>query len=120
MDGFHVERVSEQKADAVVGTPIGQPIPVEGRLASEDEVGLQVGLEFGEQEVELIGLEVAVEQLVARRIDDTDVQAVAMQVDSAVEFVLTVVEVHIMSFLQRVCLSQQHLRLPRATSFLEH
>ena len=78
VDGFHVQSVSEQKGNVVVGTPIGQPIPVESRLAGEDEIGLTIGLELGEQEVELIGLEVAMEQFLAGCIDDTDVQAVAM------------------------------------------
>jgi hypothetical protein len=45
--------------------------------------------------------------LVARVIDDADVHRVGVEIDSAVEFVLSIVELHSMSFLERVSLSHE-------------
>ena len=92
MDGFEVERVSQQEAKVLLMAEIGQPIPVEGRFAADDQIALVKRLQCDQKLLRFLGVEVAMQVLVAAVIDDADVHGVGVQIDSAVEFVLLIVE----------------------------
>ena len=94
MDGFEVERVSQQKAEVALMAEVGQPVPIEGRLTADDQITLFERLQCSEEPLDLLGVKIPMQMLFTEMIDDTDVHRVGMQVDPAVEFVLSVVEVH--------------------------
>ena len=72
---------------------VAEPVPVKGRLASDDHVGA-VGLELFEQFFRLAGLEVAVQQFFAALVDNTSIHFIGVKVDSAVEWVLSLIKIH--------------------------
>jgi len=63
----------------------------------------------------LFRIEIPMEQLVAAMIDDAHMHGVGVQIDSAVEFVLLVVKLHLMYFLERVGLSHEPSSVEAAT-----
>jgi len=64
-------------------------------------------LQRDEELLGFLGIEVSVRMYGSSVIDDADVHGVGVQIDSAVEFVLLIVELHIMFFLERVSLSHE-------------
>ena len=107
VNGFQVQCVAEQKREVLLMTQIGEPVPIESRLAADDEIVLLEGLQRDEELLGFLGIEVPMEVFVSLMVDDADVHRVGVQVDSAVESVLSIVELHIMSFLERVSLSHE-------------
>jgi len=63
MDGLHVEGVSQDEFDVLLGTEVGEPVPAEDALDSDDEV-VAVGLNGVEEEVRLAA-QVAVQENLA-------------------------------------------------------
>ena len=49
-DGFHIEGVAEDEGDALVGAEIGQPVPAEDALGTDDQV-VAVGSDGLEEEL---------------------------------------------------------------------
>ena len=88
-------------------TQIGQPVPIERRLAADHQIVLLERLQRDEELLGLFRIEVAMQMLLAVVINKADVHGVGVQVDSTVEFVLSVVELHFMSFHERVSLSHE-------------
>ena len=64
-------------------------------------------LQRDEELLGILSIEVSMEMFVSLMVDDAGVHGVGVEVDSAVEFVLSIVELHIMSFLERVGLSHE-------------
>ena len=73
MNGFQVERVTEQKWQIVNGTEVSEPVPVKGGFTADDEVLTLERLECGKKICRFLCVEVPVDVLVAGMIDDTDV-----------------------------------------------
>lgn len=70
MDGFQVQCVTEQKRQVLSGTQIGQPVPVEGGFAANDEI---FGLERLQRDEEFFrrpGVEVPVDLFLSVVVDD--------------------------------------------------
>ena len=113
MDGFEVQRVAEHEGDVASCAEIAQPIPVEGAFASHDDAG--VGFELLEEAIGLSRFEVSMEEFVSALVDDASVHLIGVQIDSAVEWMLSLIQVHWFS-LVGLMLSQQ-LTHSRVTSF---
>ena len=58
VDGFEVKCVTEDEWDFPFATGVGQPVPVEGRLAADDDAW--EGLDLVKEFIGLSGLEVSV------------------------------------------------------------
>ncbi len=84
----------QQESQLPLVTQVGQPVPVEGRLAADDEVRLFKWLQGGEEVGEFLGVKVPVQMLSTLLVHNTHVHRVGMEVDTAVEFVLSIVELH--------------------------
>ena len=65
---------------------VGEPIPVEGTFATDDDF-LAKRFDCNEEFIALVGFEVAVEVFFTVLIDHAGVHLVGVQVDSAVEWV---------------------------------
>ena len=89
---LHVEGMTEDEVDVLVGAQVGQPVPGEHALAA-DHQAIPVGFDQS-QEVFRAGRDVLVEDHLAGRIEDADIHGVGMEVDAAVEAVLFRVEFH--------------------------
>jgi len=90
VNGFHIEGMSQDKGNALVGTEIGQPVPGKQTLDGDNEA-LAVrreGLEQGGRS----GLHGTVQQDFSSVIHDTDVHAPRMQINTTVKCVLVGVE----------------------------
>ena len=94
VDGFQIERVTEQERELLLVTKIGQSIPVECRFAPDDQILLDEGLRSDEELLGFLGIKVPVQMFVTAVIHDADVHRVGMRIDTAVEFVLCAVELH--------------------------
>ena len=99
MDGFEVERVAKQEVEVAFMTQVGEPVPVEGGFAANDQVLFFEGLQGGKESRHFFGVKVLVKVLFPGVVNHADVHAVGMEVNSAVKFVLLVVEFHFMFFL---------------------
>jgi hypothetical protein len=92
MDGFHVQRVTQDECNAVLSAQIGDPVPAKDALDTDDDV-------FQEGEDQLkehlgIGGDVFMESGFAFLVDDADVHFACVQIDAAVKLVLLFVESH--------------------------
>ncbi len=95
VDGLHVERVAKNEGDLLLLAPVGEPVPVERGFASQDQVGAAEWLELDLEAIDLGCSKITVELFPTLVIEHADVQAVAVQIDPGVEFVLLDVELHL-------------------------
>ena len=86
-DGFHVESVPENELDLVFFQEIGEPIPIEGGFAADNEIFLK-GFEGGKENCGVFALKVFVQECVSLGVDNANVQRCGVQVDAAVELAL--------------------------------
>ena len=94
MDRFEVKCVAQQKWDVFFGTEIGQPVPVEGRFAAHDQVLVSKRQEGREKDSRLLGVEILVEMFFPVLVDNTNMHAVGVEVNSTVELVLSLIKSH--------------------------
>src|SRR5262245_5739145 len=92
MDGFHIESVSKDKGNPFVRTEVGQPIPGKDAFDRHNETVPTGG--NGVEKRSRRGFHIAVEHDFSVVVHDTDVHTPGMQVDTAVKWVLIVVESH--------------------------
>ena len=85
VNGFHVERMTQDEGDAFSSAEVGQPVPGEETFDGDDQI-LTIG-RHGLEERFRGGFHVAVQQDLAILVQDTDVHAPGMQVDPAVKWV---------------------------------
>ncbi len=93
VDGFHEQGMAEDERDPLLLHQVGQPVPVEGRFAADDEVFAE-GPEGVQQQGCVLAREVLMEQLVSACVDHAGVQSLGMQVDPAVESMLSGIKFH--------------------------
>jgi hypothetical protein len=92
VDGFHIEGVPEDEADPFGGAEIGEPVPGEHALDGNDEVFAVRGDRVEER---LRGRpEVAVQQDLARLVEDAQIHRAGVEIDAAVVLVLLGVKAH--------------------------
>jgi hypothetical protein len=92
VNGFHVEGVTEDKGDLLLGAEVGDPIPGEEALDADGDVGSE-GSE-GIEEALFVGGEGGLTNDGAGLIEDADGEEPGMQVDATVASVRTGVELH--------------------------
>ena len=92
MDGPHVESVAQDEGDALIGTEIGEPVPVEDALRSDNQV-LPEGFDGFEKAGPVAG-EVLVKQDVAFLILNAQIKGASVKVDPAVVLMLLGIEAH--------------------------
>ena len=86
--------MSQQERQIPGGTEIGEPVPVEGGFATDDEVAFAERSHREKKLLRHFGVKVFVEMLFAGVINDANVHGVGVEIDSAVVFVLLFVEFH--------------------------
>ncbi len=93
VDQLHVQRVADHERDRVLGTAVGEPVPAEHALHTDDDTvaeggkGLQQRLEMARQ--------VAIEYDGTGTVQDANVHGPGVQVDAAVESMWAgIVEAH--------------------------
>jgi hypothetical protein len=92
MNGFHIKGMAEDKRDVERRTEISNPVPGENAFNRYDDV-FGIGSDRGKKV--LAGtLHVLVKLYLSGLIQDADIHIFAVQVDSAVKFVLLGVESH--------------------------
>jgi hypothetical protein len=84
--------MAEDEHDALFLTKISEPVPAEETLDCDDQI-LAVGLERS-QELLAVAVELSVEESFAGLIEDTEVEATRVEVDTAVVPMLLGVESH--------------------------
>ena len=89
MDGLHVERVPQNEFDAVFFTQIRDPVPAVHAL----DANIAERFEQGEQGFRA-GFDFLVQQHLPLLVDDADIQAAGVQVDSTIMAVGAMVKVH--------------------------
>jgi hypothetical protein len=95
VDRFHVQRMTQDKRDILLGAQIGEPIPGKDAFHGNRHLFSVRGDRFKEQ---LRGTRhLSVQQDLALGIQDTDVHRSGMQIDSAVVSVLLSVKSHMRS-----------------------
>ncbi len=92
VDRFHVEGVAEREGDLVVLAEIGEPIPREHALATDDQARA-IGCDGVAKSVG-VGGQIGFEDGRALRIEDVREHASCMEIDAGVECVRMVVEAH--------------------------
>ncbi|OPY69567.1 MAG: hypothetical protein A4E62_01795 [Syntrophorhabdus sp. PtaU1.Bin002] len=92
MDGFHIQSMTEDKGNTFFPAEIGNPVPGKHALDRHHEI-LTVWLDRPEKGSP-VGIHVPVEFYFPFRIEDAQVHFSCMEIDSAIEFVLTCVKVH--------------------------
>ena len=94
VNGLHGQGVPEHKQDLFGQTEIGEPVPVVSGLDSNDEISTAKGLEGVEQFLRLC-FEITMQHDLAILPDDAHIHPLGVQIDTAIEFVLSGVEVHV-------------------------
>ena len=84
VDGFDIERVGQNEAQAGGLASIGQPIPAEHAFATDGQV-VFVSSDELKEEFEIVVLDVGVDQFLALAVHEADVHLVGMKVYSAIE-----------------------------------
>ena len=84
VDGFEVERMSQDKLQTRRLAGIGEPIPAEHALGADRQI-VAVRRDELEEVVEVIVPDVGVDELVAVPIHEADVHLMGVQINSAVE-----------------------------------
>jgi hypothetical protein len=92
VDGFHIERVSQDEGDALFSAEVGEPLPGEETFHGAHET-LTIGGNRLEERFRS-RFHVAVQQDFALGAQDADVHTPGMHVDTAVKGVLIGVESH--------------------------
>ena len=85
--------MAQDKRDFLFFAGVAEPVPVKSRLASDNHVGA-VGFKLFEQFFRLARLEIAVQQFFAVLVDNTSMHFIGVQIDSAVEWVLSLIKIH--------------------------
>ena len=70
-----------------------QPVPVERRFTADHDVGAE-GLDLFKELVSVSRFEVSMEKFLAVLIDNAGVHLISVQINSAVEWVLSLIQVH--------------------------
>jgi hypothetical protein len=90
--GFHVQCMSKDKINFVIGAQISKPVPTENAFNPDNDVFNkrkgQLEKEFG------IGFDVFMGDDRSLVVQDTNVHFPGMQIDTAIVFVLLIVEFH--------------------------
>lgn len=89
---LHVERVTEEERDPLLGTEVSEPIPRENAFDADDEV-LPIWSN-GLQEWFRAGLHVPVQNDIPILVENPEIHGTSMQIDAAVKSVLFGVESH--------------------------
>jgi hypothetical protein len=92
MDGFHIKGVTKDEGDLFALTEIGEPVPGEHALDSNDDV-VAVGTD-GLEEWLGFGTHVPMSHDLSVLVEDADVHRSGMEIDPAVEWVLLGIESH--------------------------
>jgi hypothetical protein len=92
MDRLHVERVAQDKGNALLGAEVGEPVPREDTFNSHDDI-LTMGHHDLEQGIWL-GLDIAMHHNVTILVQDANVHAPGVQVDATIKLVRLGVESH--------------------------
>ena len=92
VDGFHVEGMAEDEGNTLIGAEIGQPVPAEDALGSDDQV-VTVGSDSLEEEI-WVAPELLVEADLALLVEDAEIEIATMEVDAAGVLVLDRIEAH--------------------------
>jgi len=93
VDGLHVQGVAQYEGDVMLGAQVGQPVPGEHALGGHDDALLPIRRKRIEKQVPPSG-QVAMHEDRAGLIDDAHVHALGVQIDAAIEWVLSLVESH--------------------------
>jgi hypothetical protein len=92
MDGFHVQRVTQDEGNAVLGAQIGNPVPAKDTLDTDDDV-----FQEGEDQLKkylALGGDIFMQPGFAFLVDDADIHFPGVQIDAAVELMLLFVKSH--------------------------
>jgi hypothetical protein len=100
MDGLHVEGMPEHESESLGLAEIGDPVPAEETLDGDRQV-LSIGLEGSEKLLTVAG-ELAMEEDLASRVKNADVETAGVEVDTTVVPMLLGVESHPEASLVRV------------------
>ena len=92
MDGLHVQRVTEDEGDGMLGAEVSEPVPVEDALGRDDQVFLE-GFD-GFEEASSVAGEVLVKQDVALGVENAQIESAGVKVDPAVMLMLLGIEAH--------------------------
>jgi hypothetical protein len=92
MDGFHVQRMTQDKCNAVLSAQIGDPVPAKDALDTDDDV-FQEGEDQLKKQLGLGG-DILMQPGFALLVDDADVHFASVQIDAAVKLVLLFVKSH--------------------------
>ena len=93
VDRFEVQRVSEDKGKISFTAGVGQPVPVEGRFAAYGNVAGE-RLDLLEEFIYVSVFKVSVKQFFTVLVDHTGVHLISVQINSAVEWVLSLIQIH--------------------------
>jgi hypothetical protein len=91
MNGFHVERMTEDEGDTQIPAQIGDPIPAEHAFDRNGEIFISIWLENRGEDLRR-SFVILVHQHGARSIGDAEVHRSCMQIDPAIELVVMCVE----------------------------
>ena len=92
VDGLHVQSVAEDELDPLLAAQVGDPVPAEQALDGDDQI-LSVGGE-GLQKLLCFAGHLPVDQGIALLVQDAEIEAASMKIDSAVMNMLSGVESH--------------------------
>ena len=92
VNGFHAKGLAEHKVEPFVQAQIGQPVP--GKHALDTHYEPVTERLDCPQEVVRLGSQVAVQPLIPLAIEHAQVHLPCVQIDSAIEFVVLIVESH--------------------------
>jgi hypothetical protein len=92
VDGLHVKGVAEDKGEALLATEVGHPVPAEEAFDGDRQV-LSLGSESLQQPFSVAG-QLPVHQGLALLVQDADIEAAGVEVDTAVMKMLSGVESH--------------------------
>jgi hypothetical protein len=92
MDRLHIESVAEDKGEALFATQVSDPVPAEQALDGDRQV-LSMGDESLQQLISITG-QLPVHEGFALRVQDAEIEAASVEVDTAVVKMLLGVESH--------------------------
>src|SRR5215467_3422042 len=92
VDGLHVQGVTKHEGNVLLSAEVGEPVPGEHALGGDDQTGAIRRDRLKERN--RLGGDLAMQQLVASLAEDAQVKRSGVQIDSTVECVLSLVEVH--------------------------
>jgi hypothetical protein len=92
MDGFHIKGMTKDKSYLLLPTKVSHPVPGEHTLNTNDQV-IQVRFNYLHKRLG-IGFDVLVDQDISLLVEDADIEASGMQINSAVMLMCLRVEFH--------------------------